>query len=280
MRLYILLICILIKMENDNNILLPNSLFLGHGSPMIALNEDEYTDFLLALGKKYKPKVIIIFTAHWESKKLKISSIKGNYSTIHDFGGFPKALFEIQYPAPGDPETAEYIHSLYKNAGIEAELDTKRGLDHGSWTLLHRVYPEAKIPVVQISVNPKLPAKEQIRIGKVLTGMNEKGALVIGSGQSVHSFQRSDYSKGEGFGFQWAKDFDNWIVKKVQEKDSDSLYDYENLAPKASWAIETKEHFVPLLIAYGASLNGKDEQVEEINKHYWAGGFSYLCLKF
>ncbi|MFK4340625.1 aromatic ring-opening dioxygenase catalytic subunit (LigB family) [Paenibacillus sp. RC62] len=134
------------------------SLFLAHGSPMLAIEQTEYTAFLEQLGKSIRPKAIVIFTAHWETQALTVSSIDDIYDTIYDFGGFPPELYAVKYPAHGSVELAAKLKELYEQKGIDVQTDRVRGLDHGSWTLLHRMYPEADIPVVQISVNPFLIA--------------------------------------------------------------------------------------------------------------------------
>lgn len=165
------------------------SLFLAHGSPMLAIQDTDYTRFLKTLGETYKPKAIVIFTAHWESEVLTISSSDNEYETIYDFGGFPPELYEIKYRAKGSSHIASILETKFKNKGISVHHNMTRGLDHGSWTLLHRMYPEANIPVVQISVNPFLSAKEQFEIGEALKGLGQEDILVIGSGVTVHNLR-------------------------------------------------------------------------------------------
>lgn len=262
-------------MEASN---IPNGLFMCHGSPMMAIENDEYTIFLKKLGDSMKPKGIVIFTAHWTTDVINISSIAGTIDTIYDFGGFDQELYQIKYPAQGSPELASKIEKLLSNNGIKSVLDNKRGLDHGSWVLLSRMYPIADIPVVQISVNPKASAKEHIDIGKALKDLNKDNILLIGSGTSVHNFDYFDRSAEFNVPTKWSKEFDEWIIETTTKKDTKSLENYEKLAPYAQLAIASKEHFVPLLIAYGT--HNDINEVVVLNRHYIYGSFSFLCLKF
>lgn len=171
------------------------SLILAHGSPMLAIEQTDYTSFLEQLGKSIRPKAVVIITAHWEAQTLTISSMDDVYDTIYDFGGFPPELYMVKYPAHGSVELANKLEKLYEQKGIDVQTDRVRGLDHGSWTLLHRMYPEADIPVVQISVNPYLSPKAQYAIGEVLRGLGEQDILVIGSGVTVHNLRIVKWGK-------------------------------------------------------------------------------------
>jgi 4,5-DOPA dioxygenase extradiol len=165
------------------------ALFLAHGSPMLAIEQTDYTQFLERLGQTFKPKAIVIFSAHWESEVQSISSTDGVYETIHDFYGFPEELYAIRYPAKGSVQLAERLAEMFADGGIEVRKDRSRGLDHGSWTLLHRMYPQADIPVIQLSVHPFLPPETQFNIGACLRGIGDQGILVIGSGVTVHNLR-------------------------------------------------------------------------------------------
>jgi 4,5-DOPA dioxygenase extradiol len=252
------------------------SLFLAHGSPMLALEDTDYTRFLEKLGKDINPKAIVIFTAHWEKENLTISSIDEAYATIYDFYGFPNELYEIKYPAKGSVKLASMLKDQFQQNGISADLDRKRGLDHGSWTLLYKMYPEANIPVVQISVNPFLTPEKQYQIGKVLRGLGEKDILVVGSGVTVHNLRLVNWE--QTVPEQWAVDFDDWLIDKIQQKDLTSLFNYEKLAPHASRAVPRPEHFVPLFIMIGSSNDFEASKV--IHRSYDFGTLSYLCLQF
>lgn len=252
------------------------SLFLAHGSPMLALEETDYTRFLENLGKQIKPKAIVMFTAHWEKENVTISSINETYDTIYDFHGFPNELYEINYPAKGSVKIATMLQDQFQQAGIQAELDSNRGLDHGSWTLLYKMYPQAAIPVVQVSINPFLNPEQQFQLGRVVKDLGGQDILVIGSGVTVHNLRVIKWGQTEPE--QWAMDFDKWLVDKIQKRDLVSLFDYDKLAPYAKLAVPRPEHFVPLFIAMGSS-NGLEEP-RVIHRSYDLGSLSYLCLQF
>lgn len=252
------------------------SLFLAHGSPMLAIEDTDYTRFLGSLGNQIKPKAIVIFTAHWEKEILTISSLDHLYDTIYDFYGFPDELYEVKYLAKGSTQLAKYIKGKFEQEGIRAELDSNRGLDHGSWTLLYKMYPKADIPVIQISVNPFIHPDKQYQIGKVLKDFGLENILVIGSGVTVHNLRMVNWDGGEPE--QWAVDFDDWLIDKVQNFDLVRLFQYEKLAPNAKQAVPRSEHFVPLLIAMGSG-NGQDTP-KVIYRSYEFGTLSYLCFQF
>lgn len=251
------------------------SLFLAHGSPMLALEDTEYTKFLESLGKSLTPKAIVIFTAHWEQEQLTISAIDGTYDTIYDFYGFPQELYKINYPAKGSGKLAAILKNQFAQAGINAELDVNRGLDHGAWTLLYKMFPKADLPVVQISVNPFLSPDKQYQIGGALKQLREEGILVIGSGVTVHNLRMVHWGGSEPE--QWAVEFDDWLIEKMEEADFISLFNYETLAPHAKLAVPRPEHFVPLLIAMGS---GDSQTAKVIHRSYDLGTLSYLCCQF
>ncbi|OPA76886.1 dioxygenase [Paenibacillus selenitireducens] len=250
------------------------SLFLAHGSPMLAIEHTPYTEFLGSLGQQIKPKAIVIFTAHWESEVLTVSSHDHVYDTIYDFGGFPDELYEVVYPAKGSTAVANQVMKRFEAAGIPVQTDATRGLDHGSWTLLHRMYPEANIPVVQISVHPYLPADVQYQIGKALQGLGEEDILVIGSGVTVHNLRMLNW--GQSTPEPWAVAFDDWLLEQMKQGDLGALFQYDTLAPQAQKAVPRAEHFVPLFIAMGSG-NGEPKV---IYRGYDMGTLSYLSLSF
>jgi 4,5-DOPA dioxygenase extradiol len=252
------------------------SLFLAHGSPMIAIEDTEYTRFLKNLGEQIKPKAIVIFTAHWESDVLAISSIDGVYDTIYDFGGFPDELYAMKYPAKGSSKLASMLEERFRKQGITVRKDTTRGLDHGSWTLLHHLYPKADIPVVQVSVNPYLSPGEQFKIGEALQGLGKEDILIIGSGVTVHNLRMVKWEQTTVE--PWAIEFDDWLIEKVQNKDLDSLFKYDEQAPHARLAVPRAEHFVPFFIAMGSG--DPQAKAKVIHQSYDLGTLSYLCLQF
>lgn len=250
------------------------SLFLAHGSPMLAIEDTAYTRFLESLGQTYKPKAIVIFTAHWETETLTISSIDGAYETIYDFGGFPPELYAVKYPARGSQILASLLKERFAEAGIAAHLDTSRGLDHGSWTMLSKMYPKADIPVIQLSVNPFLPPEKQYRIGEAIRGLGKENILVIGSGVTVHNLRILNWGQTEPEA--WAVTFDDWLIDKIEKQDIESLFNYEKLAPNAKLAVPRPEHFVPLYIAMGSGSG----PAKVIHRSYDLGTLSYLCMEF
>jgi 4,5-DOPA dioxygenase extradiol len=250
------------------------SLFLAHGSPMLAIEDTAYTRFLESLGQKYKPKAIVIFTAHWETETLTISTIDGTYETIYDFYGFPPELYAVKYPAKGSPKLASLLKEKFAAAGISSKPDKSRGLDHGSWTMLSKMYPNADIPVVQISVNPFLSPEQQYRIGEVLRWLGKDEILVIGSGVTVHNLRIINWGQTEPE--PWAVAFDDWLIENINKQDLESLFNYEKLAPNAKLAVPRPEHFVPLYIAMGSGSG----TAKVIHRSYDLGTLSYLCLEF
>lgn len=251
-------------------------LFLAHGSPMLAVEQNEYSRFLQQTGAGLKPDAIVIFTAHWETEVVTISSKDDEYETIYDFYGFPDELYQVKYPAKGSTKAAALVGQLLKESGIPAAYDTNRGLDHGSWTMLKHMFPKADIPVVQVSVNPYRSAEEQYRIGEALRSLSSLNILLIGSGVTVHNLRAVKWGQQEPE--SWAVEFDEWLIEKMNKQDLKSLFQYEQLAPHAKMAVPRAEHFVPLYIALGS---GQAEAVPEvIYRSYQFGTLSYLSLRF
>lgn len=251
------------------------SLFICHGGPTLVVEDNEYTDFLKELGKKIRPKAIVVFTAHWENEVTQISSVDDTYDMIYDFYGFPKELYSIRYNAKGSTEIASKIQDLLKAHNIESRLDTKRGLDHGTWDILYLMYPEANVPIIQVSVNPQLPMDKQYKLGEALKSLGQEDILVIGSGSTVHNLASINWGATEAD--QWAVEFDNWLVTKVQNNDKEALFSYRSLAPYAKRAVPREEHIVPLFIAMGS---GQSQYPEVLHRSYAYGTLSYICFEF
>lgn len=251
-------------------------IFVGHGSPMMAIEDNACARFLQEYGSQLKPKAVVIFTAHWESPVTRISSLDGTYETIHDFGGFPQALYEMEYPARGSGTLAAEIGRRFKEHGIDYTVDEQRGLDHGSWVVLCRMFPAADIPVVQLSVNPFLAPRRQYAIGEALRGLDREDVLIVGSGATVHNFLYLNPHADQPD--DWAVAFDDWLIEKFQARDLEALFRYEELAPYARRAVPRPEHFVPVLIAFGSGDPGRKAEV--IHRSYEYGALSYLALKF
>lgn len=250
-------------------------IFVCHGGPTLVVEKNDYTDFLKDLGKKLTPKTIVIFTAHWESEITTISSLDSTYDMIYDFYGFPKELYSLKYPAKGSVEVASKLQSMLRNNGIESKLDENRGLDHGAWDVLYLMYPEANIPVVQVSVNPFLAMEKQYEIGKCIRDLGKEDILVIGSGSTVHNLATVnwDAEKSE----EWAVEFDDWLIEKVENNDTEALFNYRQLAPHAKRAVPREEHIVPMFIAMGS---GNKDKPKLLHQSYAYGTLSYICLEF
>lgn len=252
-----------------------SSIFVCHGGPTLVIEKNEYTDFLKNYGKKVNPKAIVIFTAHWEKEETTISSIDGVYDMIYDFSGFSRELYSLKYPAKGSVEIADKVKSMLMNNGIESKLDQTRGLDHGAWDVLYLMFPESNIPVVQVSVNPYLAMEKQYEIGRALKELGEEDILVIGSGSTVHNLSTVNWNADKTE--EWAIEFDDWLIEKIENNEKEDLFNYRQLAPHAKHAIPREEHIVPLFIAMGS---GNKDKPRLLHKSYIYGTLSYICFEF
>ncbi|WML58929.1 class III extradiol ring-cleavage dioxygenase [Neobacillus sp. PS2-9] len=257
------------------------SLFIAHGAPLLAIENNEYTQFLNQLGRTLpRPKAIVLFSAHWESNMQQVSSAP-EYRTIYDFGGFPEALYKIEYPAKGNHDITKEITELFTSQGVSYEVDATRGLDHGAWVVLRMLYPNADIPVISMSVNPDLSPAEQYQIGKSLAGLREKDVLIIASGGTVHNLRALNWDKDRTGGIDdWALAFDEWLARHLKNWDVDSLFNYQTLAPNANIAVPPygTEHFIPIFYAMGAADNG--EKAELLHRSYRYGSLSHSVWQF
>lgn len=232
------------------------SLFIAHGSPMVAIEDSEYGQFLDHLAARWpRPRAVVVFSAHWESPVQAVSRVP-EYSTIYDFGGFPDELYQIQYPAHGDAALSDRIEALLSEAGIPVRPEEQRGLDHGAWSLLNRLYPDADVPVVEMSVNARLTPQEQFLIGGSLASLRMDDVLIIGSGVTVHNFQLL-HAHANPEVQAAVRQFEQWLSEKLHAWDLDALFDYVRQAPHAQLAVPpgASEHFAPLFYAMGAAKN-------------------------
>ena len=252
-----------------------SSLFICHGAPTLVLEKNKYTNFLKDLGRKLKPKAIVVFTAHWENEITTISAIDGTYDMIYDFYGFPRELYTKKYPAKGSMELASRIKNLFNDKGFESKLDKTRGLDHGAWSVLYLMYPNADIPVVQVSINPFLSMDKQHEIGKALRILGEEDILVIGSGSTVHNLATVDWEAEKVE--EWALEFDNWLIEKVENNNIYDLFNYRSLAKNSIKAVPREEHIVPMFIAMGS---GNKINPKLLHHGYEYGTLSYICFEF
>jgi 4,5-DOPA dioxygenase extradiol len=236
------------------------SVFISHGSPMHALEPGAAGEAWKALGRRLpRPQAILISSAHWETN-LPMLTGSEKPETVHDFYNFPEPLYRLRYPAPGAPQVAKRAQALLKDAGFTAGIDGCRGLDHGAWSPLLYMYPEADIPVVQISVQPALGPGHHVELGRAVAPLARENVLIIGSGHMTHNLR--DWSRGAGAPAPYAREFQQWVKEKLEQKDFDSLVDYRSRSPHGVRAHPTDEHFLPLFFALGAAAGkAKPERV-------------------
>ncbi|MEB0130964.1 class III extradiol ring-cleavage dioxygenase [Pseudomonas sp. CCI2.4] len=228
------------------------SLFISHGSPMLALEPGASGPALARIAAEMpKPRAIVIVSAHWESQDLLVNG-NPKPETWHDFGGFPPELFAVQYPAPGLPELTKHVVELLSADGLPARVDSQRPFDHGVWVPLSLMYPQADIPVVQVSLPSRLGPALQTRVGRALASLREQGVLVMGSGSITHNLRELDWHAGPESIEPWALAFRDWIVDKLTSNDEAALHDYRRLAPNAVRNHPSDEHLLPLYFARGA----------------------------
>lgn len=241
------------------------SLFVSHGSPMLPLTEAPARQFLIDLGRSLpRPKAILVISAHWETAEPELNAVAVN-DTIYDFYGFPRALYELRYPAPGAPELAEGIAARLKSAGFEASIDRSRGLDHGAWVPLLLMYPEADIPVLQLSIQTERGPKHHLALGRALAPLRDQGVLIIGSGSFTHNLAEFRIRRPElnAPALPWVDAFADWVHEAAIAGRIEDLLDYRQLAPYARNNHPTEEHFLPLFAALGAA--GEGARVERLH---------------
>ena len=235
------------------------SVFLSHGSPMHALQPGPAGEAWAALGRRIgRPRAILIASAHWETGAPMLTG-SARPPTIHDFYNFPEPLYRLRYPAPGAPDVAQRASELLAANGFEAGVDAQRGLDHGAWSPLLYMYPEADVPVVQLSVQPHLGPQHHVEVGRTLSRLTEEGVLVIGSGHLTHNLR--DWARGQGAPAPYAREFQDWVLQRLTNQDVNGLVQYRSLSPQGVRAHPTDEHFLPLFVALGAAGPGKPERV-------------------
>ncbi len=233
------------------------ALFLGHGNPMHAIQENYYTEQWAMLGASLPhPKAIIAISAHWYTPGTAVTAM--DYpKTIHDFGNFPEELFKVQYPAPGAPELAKKISTLVPEA--EIALDYDWGLDHGTWGVLIKMYPEADIPVIQLSINAAASPNWHFQLGQKLSQLRDQGVMIVGSGNTVHNLAAARWGESGGV-YAWAEDFDHYVQQQapIWHEQGNPLIKFMS-HPLAQQANPTPEHFLPLLYILGAAR--ADDQI-------------------
>ena len=255
------------------------TLFVSHGSPMLAIEPGVYGEAWKRMAASLpRPTAILMISAHWNTRQPALSAAI-NPETIHDFGGFPAALYEIRYPAPGAPELSHEVAELLQAADIPVALAPDRGLDHGAWVPLQQMYPEADIPVTQLSVQPRLDAQWHIQLGTALQPLREKNVLIIGSGSLTHNLREFHFDEfNTDVADDYVHDFQNWMHAALQRNDHAVLADWLQQAPQARRAHPTTEHLLPFFVAYGAA--GKTPQMQITLANYSGGALAMDCYVF
>jgi len=252
-------------------------LFVSHGSPMVALEEDDYTRALRAWpGGIPRPAAIVVVSAHWQAPRPVRVATTPAPETIHDFYGFPPELYALRYGPPGAPGLATEIVERLCAAGVPAGADPGRGLDHGAWVPLRFLYPDADVPVVGVSLAAPARPRDLVALGQALAPLRASGVLIFGSGGIVHNLGRLDRRGDAAPVAGWAQAFDDWVRERLDGGDVDALVAYERLAPHASLAVPTSEHFDPLLVALGAAAG--DTRVEDVYAGFRYGSLSMRSL--
>jgi 4,5-DOPA dioxygenase extradiol len=251
-------------------------LFLGHGSPMNAIEENEFVRSFRKLGTEIqKPTAILCISAHWETKGTFVTAME-HPKTIHDFGGFPQALFDVQYPAPGSPELAMETKKIITST--EVGLDDKWGLDHGAWSVIKHLYPNADIPVIQMSIDFTQSPKYHYDLAKQLSKLRHKGVLIIGSGNMVHNLGLVAWNKmNEEFAFDWAKEANEKMKSYILSGDHEKLINFKAQGKAFDLAIPTPEHYLPLI--YALALKEKKENIHLFNDKPIAGSLTMTSVK-
>lgn len=234
--------------------------FVGHGSPMNAVEDNSYTRSWSAMGKsvKEKPNAILVVSAHWLTQGTFVST-NPSPETIYDFGGFPAELYKQTYPAPGSPDYAKQVMQLIP----EAKEDKEWGLDHGAWTILKFLFPDAKIPVFQLSIDYYKPMQYHFDLAKRLASLREKGVLIISSGNIVHNL-RKFFENPEAKSFEWTIEFDEWVKTRINGRDFQSLIDYEKHGASAKLSVPTPDHYIPMI--YSLALADKQDDIHYTNE--------------
>jgi 4,5-DOPA dioxygenase extradiol len=254
------------------------ALFIGHGSPLNALADNAFTRAMAALGKTLgRPRAILVVSAHWLTPGSTLVDVQAAPPTIHDFGGFPQALHDKQYPAPGHPELARTAIGLIRQT--EGRPSTDWGLDHGTWCVLSLMFPKADVPVFQVSIDYTRPTAFHLALGRELAELRRAGVLIVGSGNVVHNLRRMDRGDGETSQASqpWAAQFDDYVAQALSRGDDQALLAPQLPAGVVQAAVPTPDHYFPLLYAVGA---GAGERVTTIHEGFQAGTISMRAVRF
>ncbi len=253
------------------------ALFLGHGSPMNAIEENEFVAGFRKIGNEIpKPNAILCVSAHWETRGTFVTAME-HPKTIHDFGGFPKELFDVQYPAPGSPELAKETRNIVKKTDVG--LDEKWGLDHGAWSVIKHLYPDADVPVIQMSLDYSQAPQFHYELAKELSSLRKKGVLIIGSGNMVHNLRMVAWDKlnSDDYGYDWAIEASEKMKQFIISGDNSQLINFRSQGKSFDLAIPTPEHYLPLL--YTLALKEENEKVSLFNDKAVGGSLTMTSVK-
>jgi 4,5-DOPA dioxygenase extradiol len=250
-------------------------LFIGHGSPMNGIEDNEFSSKWAELGRTMPvPKAVLVVSAHWFTRGTAVTAMNLP-KTIYDFGGFPQALFDVKYPAPGSPVLAQELSGLVTSTQVE--LDHDWGLDHGAWTVLTHMFPEANIPVLQLSMDYTKDPRAHYELAKELNQLRRKGVLIMGSGNMVHNLRMLRWEMMNGGGYDWAMEINDQFKSLIMNRDHRPLMDYKSLGSAAMMAIPTPEHYLPLLYTLG--LQNDQEEVTLFNDKAVGGSLTMTSVK-
>ena len=250
------------------------AIFVSHGSPMLMFEPVPARDFMSRLGAELgRPAAILSVSAHWETSAPRASTAE-HPETIHDFGGFPDELYRVQYPAPGAPDLAREAVARLNAAGFGALADGRRGLDHGAWVPLALMYPDAEVPVAQLSIQPALGPAHHIALGRALAPLREKDVLILASGSATHNLGTMEYGRHDSPP-GWAVAFDDWLASALESGDEGALAEYRRRAPYAREAHPRDEHLMPVFVAFGAGSGAR-----RLHRSFTHGSLSMAAYAF
>lgn len=264
------------KQLKNNDTIMP-VLFIGHGSPMNGIEDNEFSRNWMKYGKEIQqPSAVLVVSAHWLTNGTFVTAME-KPKTIHDFGGFPKALFDVEYPANGSLEIARETQKIIASTNVH--LDHDWGLDHGTWTVVRHMYPNADIPVLQLSIDYNKPAVYHYQLAKELAQLRKKGVLIIGSGNMVHNLGMIAWDKlnADNYGFDWAIEMNSIFKDKITKADHQALIEYQKLNKAAKLAIPSPDHYYPLL--YTLALQSENDKIEFFNDKAVAGSLTMTSVK-
>ena len=248
------------------------ALFVGHGSPLNAIEDNEFSRAWMQIGRSLpRPEAVLVISAHWETDGTWVTAMP-RPRTIHDFSGFPRSLYQVQYPAPGMPEMMDRLRQAVRTATVKPDLQW--GLDHGSWSVLCRMFPDAYLPVVQMSIDYTQPAAFHYELGGQLKDLRNEGVLILGSGNMVHNLEVMVW---QDTAFDWAVEVDRQFTQLILSRDHRRLIDYDHLGPAARMAVPTSEHYLPLL--YVLALQDDEEPVDFFAEKVTLGSVSMRSLR-